>query len=139
MPEPPSRTRGGRAPPPTWKGSGSAPGGHALTGTFSRPRAISRRCVGASGPSSDAAIPARLFLYCFHRHFAPSRCARHLDEFEPRRECWESWVVQPRRRLGVVVFLYNWPVRASSQLSWSFGVALPRHKILIKPRNCLIH
>lgn len=51
----------GRAPPPTWKGSGLASGGHTLTGTFSRPHATSSGPVGVSGSSSDAAIPQSYF------------------------------------------------------------------------------
>lgn len=67
------RPLGGPAPPPTWKGSGSAPGGHALTGTFSKPRATSSRSGRALGPSSVPAIP--------HGHLSTAFAdiSRHLD------------------------------------------------------------
>lgn len=81
------RSLGVRAPPRTWKGSGPAPGGHTLTGKFSRPQATSSSSVGASGSSSEAAIPPS--------YLVRSRSACCLDEVEPRRGCWESWSLGP--------------------------------------------
>lgn len=49
---------------------------------------------------------SRKTLFLLSRgHFLSSRGAGHLDDFEPRRGCWESRVVRLRCLLGVVVFL----------------------------------